>query len=190
MPLGHNNGLTRSQRRLLSKYAGAVGGGPSALVKLGGVSEGIRSDLALALGSFGTPAEKYLFIEAEVAIVMNITGLALMRLGYVRQAMAVEARDAWPLVREFPLFIGMRSHMESLGNSDAFDSGEFLTADSTVMLVVWYSAFGGDEPRSIWDLKSSGAECLEAFRWLLLARKRLEPERFGKHTGSPTLAAR
>ena len=55
----------------------------------------------------------------------------------------------------------------------SIDSGDFLTPDSSVMLAAWYSAFGGDDPRSLMDLKTSGA-CLDSFRWLLLARKKLE----------------
>jgi hypothetical protein len=166
--------LTRAQRRTLSGYARAVDGGPEALLKLDDVAEGKRADLAMALDQYGTPAEKQLFIDGEASILLNGTGLALMRLGFVREALTQEARAGWPQVRDFPFFAGMRAKLEESGHSrEAFERGDVLIPDSPVMLIAWYSAFGGDEPRSLMDLKNSGA-CLDSFRWLLLARKKLE----------------
>jgi hypothetical protein len=169
-------GLSKSQRALFARYARAVGGGPSVLTQLDAVPQGERAKLASALDVHGTADERRHFIEAEVAVLLNTTAMALHGLSNVQAQLAVEA-EGWSTVREFPFFAGMRQSMVADGrDAEVVNRGEWLSPDSTVTLIVWYSAYGGEEPRSLWDLKESG-RCLDSFKWLLRSRTSDQPIR-------------
>jgi hypothetical protein len=167
-------GLSKSQRALFARYARAVGGGPLVLAQLDLVPRGERAELASALDTYGTADQRRHFIEAEVAILLNTTGMALDGLLDVQAQLANESIAGWSNVRGFPFLVGMRNSMVSNGrDSDFVDGGTWLSTYSPVILVVWYSAYGGDEPRSLWDLKESG-RCLDSFKWLLRSRAVME----------------
>jgi hypothetical protein len=169
----NKSGLSKSQRALFARYARAVGGGPLVLTQLDAVPQGERAELASALDVSGTADERRHFIEVEVAVVINTTAMSLHGLRDARAQLAIEAIDGWPTVREFPFFAGMRRSMVSDGrDADVVNGGAWLSPDSNVTLIVWYSAYGGDEPRSLWDLKDSG-RCLDSFKWLLRSRAAL-----------------